>query len=519
MRYFEFKDAQSSKFWEIHDYWNADDKRVEVRYGKIGGAVRTTKYNYNGSVSVGTEIMLKEIEKKLKKGYKEVTKPPVTKPLVTKPIVTKPIVTKPPVTKPLVTKPPVTKPPVTKTKECPPGKVLNPKTGRCINIKISSTKKNSAIKKNSATKKNNATKKNGPIKKECPPGKVLNPKTGRCINIKISSTKKNNSIKKNGPKKKECVVPPSPKPKTPLLKFPTTGVCKSGNLGTLDYNVKEKGVMLAHVYKDANNKIKTPPKGFPIAPDGWWLSEKFDGYRAIWDGKDFRSRNNNIFEAPTWFKDWLPASISLDGELFLGRESFEECGLFRRKVPDDDQWRHAQVKYQIFDSPSAKGTFEERLAFIGNLIKQKCKCVKTKDPCPLILAKQTKVKNEEHVMEIYGTLLEKGAEGVMLRSPGSPYEPKRSSHLLKVKPHFDEECRIIGYKDGTGKYIGKLGAFKCELVKNNKIKFDTSGMNDEIRNNYKTTHPIGTIITFVHMGIMKSGAPRHPNYLRKRLSE
>ena len=44
-------------------------------------------------------------------------------------------------------------------------------------------------------------------------------------------------------------------------------------------------------------------------------------------------------------------------------------------------------------------------------------------------------------------------------------------------------------------------------------------MNDEIRNNYKTTHPIGTIITFVHMGIMKSGAPRHPNYLRKRLSE
>ena len=428
MRYFEFKDAQSSKFWEIHDYWNADDKRVEVRYGKIGDAVRTTEYNYNGSVSVGTEIMLKKIEEKLKKGYKEVTK----------------------------------------TKECPPGKVLNPKTGRCINI---------------------------------------------------SATKKNSSTKKNGPKKKECVVPPSPKPKTPLLKFPTTGVCKSGNLGTLDYNVKEKGVMLAHVYKDANNKIKTPPKGFPKAPDGWWLSEKFDGYRAIWDGKDFRSRNNNIFEAPTWFKDWLPASISLDGELFLGRESFEECGLFRRKVPDDDQWRHAKVKYQIFDSPSAKGTFEERLAFIGNLIKQKCKCVKTKDPCPLILAKQTKVKNEEHVMEIYGTLLEKGAEGVMLRSPGSPYEPKRSSHLLKVKPHFDEECRIIGYKDGTGKYTGKLGAFKCELVKNNKIKFDTSGMNDEIRNNYKTTHPIGTIITFVHMGIMKSGAPRHPNYLRKRLSE
>ena len=41
-------------------------------------------------------------------------------------------------------------------KECPEGKVLNPKTNRCIKY---------------------VTK----IKKECPEGKVLNPKTNRCI--------------------------------------------------------------------------------------------------------------------------------------------------------------------------------------------------------------------------------------------------------------------------------------------------------------------------------------------------
>ena len=90
---------------------------------------------------------------------------------------------------------------------------------------------------------------------------------------------------------------------------------------------------------------------------------------------------------------------------------------------------------------------------------------------------------------------------------------------MKVKPHFDDECKIIGYKEGTGKYQGMLGAFKCQLVKNPAIKFDTSGMNDEIRANYKKTHPIGTIITFVHMGFMKSGVPRHPNYLRIRHAE
>ena len=45
-----------------------------------------------------------------------------------------------------------------KKKECPPGKVINPVSGRCIN------------------------KPKSPKKKECPPGKVINPISGRCIN-------------------------------------------------------------------------------------------------------------------------------------------------------------------------------------------------------------------------------------------------------------------------------------------------------------------------------------------------
>jgi hypothetical protein len=53
-------------------------------------------------------------------------------------------------------------------KKCPEGKVLNPKTGRCILIK-------------------NAKRiidKSPKSPKKCPEGKVLNPKTGRCILIK-----------------------------------------------------------------------------------------------------------------------------------------------------------------------------------------------------------------------------------------------------------------------------------------------------------------------------------------------
>jgi len=71
-------------------------------------------------------------------------------------------------------------------KECPPGKELNPKTGRCIKIK--------SLKKGPAPSKLLSVDE-GPVEvvtsepgltpfKECPPGKELNPKTGRCIKIK-----------------------------------------------------------------------------------------------------------------------------------------------------------------------------------------------------------------------------------------------------------------------------------------------------------------------------------------------
>ena len=78
------------------------------------------------------------------------------------------------------------------------------------------------------------------------------------------------------------------------------------------YDVVKNGVMLAHTYKDPKSgKLKNPVKGFPAAPKGWYASEKFDGYRAIWDGKDFRSGTGKIFEAPEWFKQWLPPSWHL----------------------------------------------------------------------------------------------------------------------------------------------------------------------------------------------------------------
>jgi hypothetical protein len=86
------------------------------------------------------------------------------KPIVKSP--PKPIVKSPP--KPIVKSPPkpIVKP--KSPKKCPEGKVLNPKTGRCILIKNANAAANKPLKS----------------PKKCPEGKVLNPKTGRCILIR-----------------------------------------------------------------------------------------------------------------------------------------------------------------------------------------------------------------------------------------------------------------------------------------------------------------------------------------------
>jgi hypothetical protein len=81
-------------------------------------------------------------------------------------------------------------------KECPPGKILNPKTGRCINKPKEKTQKRRGRPKKNVEKPKESEEK---PKKECPPGKILNPKTGRCINKPKEKTQK----RRGRPKKSE----------------------------------------------------------------------------------------------------------------------------------------------------------------------------------------------------------------------------------------------------------------------------------------------------------------------------
>lgn len=40
--------------------------------------------------------------------------------------------------------------------------------------------------------------------------------------------------------------------------------------------------------------------------EGWFMSEKLDGIRCFWNGKNLYSRNGNIFHCPEWFTENWP---------------------------------------------------------------------------------------------------------------------------------------------------------------------------------------------------------------------
>ena len=83
------------------------------------------------------------------------------------------------------------------------------------------------------------------------------------------------------------------------------------------------------------------------------------------------------------------------------------------------------------------------------------------------------------IMELLDKAIAEKEEGVMINLWDAPYEFKRTNNLLKVKKFNTCDLRVIGFEEGTGKYVGKLGAFICEY-KGGEVKVG-SGLTDEQR--------------------------------------
>jgi DNA ligase-1 len=235
---------------------------------------------------------------------------------------------------------------------------------------------------------------------------------------------------------------------------------------------------------------------------GWWMSEKLDGVRAYWDGKQFLSRLGNLYHAPDWFIEGLP-DVPLDGELWIDRKMFQRTVSIVRRQDKNDLWR--EVRYLVFDAPAQGGHFEQRLKFFHEIL--------TDRKPPFAAAHSHEVcKDLDHLREELARVEALGGEGLMLRQPRSKYEIGRSWTLLKVKSFLDAEGRVVGHKAGAGRHKGRLGALQVELADGTRVDVGT-GFSDAERGN---PPPIGSLITFRYQELSEAGVPRFPSYIGVR---
>jgi len=325
-------------------------------------------------------------------------------------------------------------------------------------------------------------------------------------------------------------------------------------------------VMLAHTFNPSKHNIK-----------GWYASEKLDGMRCLWDGGITRgkstkeipwanptqveiatglwSRYGHPIHAPSWWLDYLPVAVPLDGELFTNRGEFQTIMSIVRRDVADERWQ--KVKYKVFDSPSL-GV----LSTSGKINNPNFKLIVDGNACQEFLRKHSTASNrlrqfkesitvlnnlrsnevlrimsqtplsvtdpQSHMIELLDDVTSKGGEGLILRDPSSFWDVHRSKSLLKVKKLSDSEGTIIGYVWGQGKYENMLGAL---VINWNGKQFNLSGMTDAERM-MQGSGPPGTVvatniesaffkrgcrITFRYRELSDDGIPKEARYLRKAI--
>ena len=237
-------------------------------------------------------------------------------------------------------------------------------------------------------------------------------------------------------------------------------------------------------------------------PSNYWVSEKYDGLRAFWDGTKFLSRNGNPFYAPAFFTAGLPTDVTLDGELYMGRKMFEETSsIVKTQSSADERWN--SIVFMVFDIPSMDSKpFEKRYRWLNKHLAH-VQFVQ--------VVEQKKAKSKAHVLELRDQMVAAGGEGLMLRKPKSVYVGKRTHDLLKVKKWIDDEAEVIGHVPGKGRHKGRMGALECRMLSNNKQFRIGTGFNDAQR---EDPPQVGDVVTFKYQELTKAMIPRFPVYLR-----
>jgi len=259
--------------------------------------------------------------------------------------------------------------------------------------------------------------------------------------------------------------------------------------------------------------LATDGKDFSFPSDDSWSQEKkLDGWRFLFHVtetgvRSYAARNGSdrTGQAPAIeaVLATLPNDTILDAELIVPGEQSP-------RVAHELAHGGDNLKAVVFDMPRMAGrditaeTYDQRRELLVRLADL------FSDPVSLIEAFDADEDRHDEWIAA-------GIEGSVVKCKQSRYEPRKSKSWLKFKAEWTTDAVVIGFQAGKGKWSDHAGAFEIKMV-DNGIETTASTATDLIREEIKATPEkyLGKIIEVRHNGLMDSGKPRHPRFIRLR---
>lgn len=246
------------------------------------------------------------------------------------------------------------------------------------------------------------------------------------------------------------------------------------------------------------------PQVIQTRPQSFVYSEKLDGVRAFWDGKNLYSKGGKLLTPPSFFTQNFPP-FAIEGELWSKRGDFENIVSILKSTKKKEKWR--ELKFYIFEVPNQQGGILKRLEVLEAYLASQ--------PAPFIsIIPQLPLNTLQALQDALSAITQAGGEGVVVREKDAPYYTGRNKKAMKLKLYEDRECKITSYVQGKGKFENLVGSIIC-LDGDVEFKIG-SGMSEDFR---KNPPKVGTIITYKYFGLNKNKLPKFPVFLRIRSDE
>lgn len=134
------------------------------------------------------------------------------------------------------------------------------------------------------------------------------------------------------------------------------------------------------------------------------------------------------------------------------------------------------------------------------------------------LIETREVSSLEEAQEFYKEQIEQGYEGAILKNLNGIWKNHTSPNQIKMKAEKDCDLKIIGFEEGSGKYIGQIGSLIC-ISSDEKLKVNVgSGLSDSDREK-DFSELFGKIITVRYNEVIESASKDTKSLFLPRVAE